>query len=487
MLRTEQDGALGCVADDNFHLAGDDIFDQQAAADDAQRNPRELAQDLLQGREFSLQWTGLQRPLDVEAGDDPLLEGRAAVEVAQTAVGAEAGSTPGHRDAPLATRGQRLRAVEGHMGRIRQRAARRVGRIRRRRFGVALVGAGPVDVAVIGDHQDAQPAAIAEPFDGREIAVQGDAAALRFELVVVAQPVNGVIVDHEPDAVLCGRRHVPIHDVRYGEQGILRHLATGLPPGAALIGRAQVLPTRLVLELPLAVNQLGLELVFGDGQGSAHAQRRDGGQRGTGGVERGALGALALVQQIRQGRAQVVAQGIEDQDGRGAFVFQLGLEPLAGGARLWHRAAGVGPDLRPLDHQVLPAGAVGRAQGCDEGEQLGRGAVQVAGEFLAGAVNAPAAGGVPGDGLVGSCPVAGGRGVKRFDKLTTKEGAGGLTEAQQFVPGDDPRPVPLPPAPLREAVPPEGGRRGREHSPETLRVTCQVVFDGGDGLEERLA
>ena len=57
---------------------------------------------------------------------------------------------------------------------------------------------------MIGRDQDAPPAGITQPLDDRQVTIKDGRAALRFQLIVVTQGVDSIVVDHQ--AATSGRR-----------------------------------------------------------------------------------------------------------------------------------------------------------------------------------------------------------------------------------------------------------------------------------------
>src|SRR5947209_17338027 len=104
----EKDGLSLCVQKLHLNLARYGIFNKHAIAFDFQDDLWAQAEDLLDRLDLDVDGTGLLRPLDFDAWNDPLLQRCSTVKVAESSIGTETGRPAGNGDMPFSTRSESL-------------------------------------------------------------------------------------------------------------------------------------------------------------------------------------------------------------------------------------------------------------------------------------------------------------------------------------------------------------------------------------------
>jgi len=128
---------------------------------------------------------------------------------------------------------------------------------------------------MVGDQQDTPPASLAQPCDDGDVTFDQRPRAQRLQFVVVAELVDGVVVNHQTPVHGLRIRDHGLADRRQGDQRVGPDSAVLLPPGAPPHRRAQVQLDAALPQLPRFPHQRGVEFGFVDRQRQAHAQRGD--------------------------------------------------------------------------------------------------------------------------------------------------------------------------------------------------------------------
>src|SRR6266699_1366792 len=111
-LGTEKNRLLPCIEEPHLHLARDGIFNKHPFAFDFQYDLWAQTEYLLDRLNPDVDRAGLLRPLNFDTRDDPLLQRRSSVKVAQSSIGAETGCSTGNGNTPFSTRSKPLRSAQ---------------------------------------------------------------------------------------------------------------------------------------------------------------------------------------------------------------------------------------------------------------------------------------------------------------------------------------------------------------------------------------
>src|SRR6266487_6585887 len=161
---------------------------------------------------------------------------------------------------------------------------------------MAFLAPRPVNETVISDDQHAQPASITEMFNRGEIALHHLVATHCLQLLIVTELVNQVIEDHESAPLRLWRWHIAVLHVCHCQKSVSCYFSLRPEPLPALLGNTQVGSMSHLAQLPLAIDNISLQVLFGKRQGHTHAQCGDGWQCGAGSRDGGALSTLAFVE-----------------------------------------------------------------------------------------------------------------------------------------------------------------------------------------------
>src|SRR6266496_3885455 len=127
---------------------------------------------------------------------------------------------------------------------------------------MAFLAPWPVNEAVIGDDQHAQPAPITQMLNRGKIALHHLVAAHRLQFFIVTKLIDQIIEDDEAAPLSLWRWHMAMLHICHRQKRVGCYFSLRPEPLTALFSNTQIRGMSHLVQLPLAIDNFSLQVLF---------------------------------------------------------------------------------------------------------------------------------------------------------------------------------------------------------------------------------